>query len=149
MDEVGGALVAIALVLSAVFHPGGLHSRHLGAVLPAVRGHHRDATILSLFVSLTLSPALCALLVSKSIGSRRGASGTSGARLAADAPGHRVLSRLQLQLRQAVAGYGGLTRRLLRVAVLMLVVYAGLIGLAGWQFAMAPTGFIRTRTRAI
>ena len=35
-----------------------------------------------------------------------------------------------------------LTRRLLRVAVLALVVYAGLIGLTGWQFVRAPTGFI-------
>jgi HAE1 family hydrophobic/amphiphilic exporter-1 len=40
------------------------------------------------------------------------------------------------------AGYGALTRRLLRVAVLVLVVYAGLIGLTGWQFVRAPTGFI-------
>jgi hydrophobe/amphiphile efflux-1 (HAE1) family protein len=40
------------------------------------------------------------------------------------------------------AGYGALTRRLMRVAVLALVVYAGLIGLTGWQFVRAPTGFI-------
>ena len=40
------------------------------------------------------------------------------------------------------AGYGALTRRLLRIALLALVVYAGLIGLTGWQFVRAPTGFI-------
>src|SRR5439155_675752 len=39
-------------------------------------------------------------------------------------------------------GYGGLTRRLLRAAVIVLIVYAGLIGLTFWQFARAPTGFI-------
>src|SRR4030088_1678746 len=62
MDEVGGALIAIALVLSAVFIPA--------AFIPGISGQFfrqfavtiATATILSLFVSLTLSPALCALL---------------------------------------------------------------------------------------
>jgi HAE1 family hydrophobic/amphiphilic exporter-1 len=39
-------------------------------------------------------------------------------------------------------GYAAATRRLVRLSVLMLVVYAGLIGLTGWQFARTPTGFI-------
>src|SRR5690606_28808596 len=39
-------------------------------------------------------------------------------------------------------GYGGLTRRLVRLSVMMLVVYGGLVGLTVWQFDRAPTGFI-------
>ena len=39
-------------------------------------------------------------------------------------------------------GYGALTRRLIRLSVLMLVLYGGLIGLAVYQFQRAPTGFI-------
>ncbi|HMK68046.1 MAG TPA: efflux RND transporter permease subunit, partial [Stellaceae bacterium] len=39
-------------------------------------------------------------------------------------------------------GYGALTGKLIRRAAIMLVVYAGLIGLTGWQFERAPTGFI-------
>jgi len=39
-------------------------------------------------------------------------------------------------------GYAAATRRLVRLSVLMLIVYAGLIGLTGWQFAHTPTGFI-------
>ena len=40
-------------------------------------------------------------------------------------------------------GYGALTRPARRASrSLMLVVYAGLIALTGWQFARAPTGFI-------
>ncbi|HEV7438653.1 MAG TPA: efflux RND transporter permease subunit, partial [Methylobacterium sp.] len=62
MDEVGGAVVAIALVLSAVFIPT--------AFIPGISGQfYRQfaitiaaSTIFSLIVSLTLSPALCALL---------------------------------------------------------------------------------------
>ena len=41
MDEVGGALIAIALVLVGGVHPGRVHQRHLRPVLPAVRGDHR------------------------------------------------------------------------------------------------------------
>ena len=37
MDEVGTAVIAIALVLCAVFVPDRLHSRHHRAVLQAVR----------------------------------------------------------------------------------------------------------------
>ncbi len=41
MDEVGGALIAIALVLMAVFVPGALHHRYIRPVLPAVRADDR------------------------------------------------------------------------------------------------------------
>ena len=41
MDEVGGALLAIALVLCAVFIPTAFITGISGAVLPAVRAHHR------------------------------------------------------------------------------------------------------------
>ena len=63
MDEVGGALVAIALVLSAVFVPT--------AFIPGISGQFyrqfaltiASATLISCLVSLTLSPALAALLL--------------------------------------------------------------------------------------
>lgn len=63
MDEVGGAVVAIALVLSAVFIPT--------AFIPGISGQfYRQfaltiaaSTIISMFNSLTLSPALCKLLL--------------------------------------------------------------------------------------
>jgi HAE1 family hydrophobic/amphiphilic exporter-1 len=65
MDEVGGALVAIALVLAAVFVPDRLHPGHHGPVLPAVRAHHRGLDA-DLGVQLAdLSPALAALLLSR------------------------------------------------------------------------------------
>ena len=63
MDEVGAAVIAIGLVLSAVFIPT--------AFIPGISGQfYRQfaltiaaATIISAFNSLTLSPALCALLL--------------------------------------------------------------------------------------
>ncbi|WP_336491507.1 efflux RND transporter permease subunit [Methylobacterium nigriterrae] len=63
MDEVGGAVVAIALVLAAVFIPT--------AFIPGISGQFYKqfaltiaaSTIISAFNSLTLSPALCKLLL--------------------------------------------------------------------------------------
>ncbi len=135
MDEVGGALIAIALVLTSVFMPSlfipgisGQFFRQFAVVIAA-------ATVISLLVSLTLSPALCAMLLKP----------------------HRVHeSRPPLLLRPLAiffrgfnrgfgrfnAGYGALTGRLVRITAMVLVVYGGLIGLTAWQFNRAPTGFI-------
>src|SRR5580700_8346601 len=63
MDEVGGALVAIALVLCAVFVPTvfitGISGQFYRQFALTIAG----ATVISLVVSLTLSPAMCALLL--------------------------------------------------------------------------------------
>jgi hydrophobe/amphiphile efflux-1 (HAE1) family protein len=135
MDEVGGALIAIALVLSAVFVPA--------AFIPGISGQFfrqfavtiASATAISLLVSLTLSPALCALLFKP-----HQAHAPAGSLLARPV---KAFFRGFNSLFEALSvGYGGLTQRLLRLAVLVLVVYAGLVGLTGWQFERAPTGFI-------
>src|SRR4029079_3098246 len=45
-------------------------------------------------------------------------------------------------------GYGGLAWSVLRVSAMMLVIYAGLIGLTYFQFARTPSGFIPPLDRA-
>ena len=62
MDEVGGALIAIALVLTAVFIPAAFVSGISGQFFRQFAVTIAAATVISCFVSLTLSPALCALL---------------------------------------------------------------------------------------
>src|SRR5882762_1523989 len=135
MDEVGGALIAIALVLSAVFIPA--------AFIPGISGQFfrqfaitiAASTVISCFVSLTLSPALCALLFKPH-------QEHTGRGSALTRPITAFFRGFNYAFDKVSAGYGSLTRRLVRVAVLALVVYAGLIGLTGWQFVRAPTGFI-------
>jgi hydrophobe/amphiphile efflux-1 (HAE1) family protein len=87
-------------------------------------------------VSLTLSPALCAVLFK------------------AHDPNHKVRSSAIVRLIKAAfdrfnfgfqwlsTSYGRLTRRLAQVTGVVLLAYAVLIGLAGFQFVRAPTGFI-------
>ena len=63
MDEVGSALIAIALVLCAVFVPSGFITGISGQFYRQFALTIAGATVISLIVSLTLSPALCALLL--------------------------------------------------------------------------------------
>ncbi|HSA79579.1 MAG TPA: efflux RND transporter permease subunit, partial [Geminicoccaceae bacterium] len=135
MDEVGNALLAIALVLAAVFIPA--------AFIPGISGEFfrqfavtiATATAISCFVSLTLSPALCALLLKP----HEAHAGRAPLLLR---PVRALFNGFNYAFDKLSLGYGGLTRRLVRVSALVLLVYVGLIGLTGWQFARAPTGFI-------
>ena len=63
MDEVGSALIAIALVLCAVFAPPAFITGISGQFYRQFALTIAGATIISLIVSLTLSPAMCALLL--------------------------------------------------------------------------------------
>ena len=117
-------------------HSGRLHQRHLGPVLPAVRDHHRSGHRRSpCIVSLTLSPALCALLLKPPQAETR-------SRPLLLRPVHGFFAGFNWLFDRLARGYGGVTRRLVRLTAVVLVVYAGLIALTGWQFERAPTGFI-------
>jgi multidrug efflux pump subunit AcrB len=63
MDEVGGALVSIALTLCAIFAPSAFLSGISGQFFRQLAVTIAASTVISCAVSLTLSPALCALLL--------------------------------------------------------------------------------------
>ncbi|MFL5154120.1 MAG: efflux RND transporter permease subunit [Microvirga sp.] len=138
MDEVGSAVLAIALVLTAVFVPT--------AFIPGISGQfYRQfaltiaaSTIISAINSLTLSPALCALL------------------LRPHREGHRprfFLTRFGLWLANGFnrgfdktshaysrAVHGLVAGKLVLLA--MLAVYAGLLYGTTYMARTVPTGFI-------
>jgi len=136
MDEVGGALISIALTLCAVFVPSAFLSGISGLFFRQFAVTIAASTLISCFVSLTLSPALCAVLFkAHEPGHGRRSSGI----------GHLVraaFDRFNFGFEWLSTGYGRLTRRLVQMTGLVLLVYAALIGIAGFQFARAPTGFI-------
>ena len=136
MDEVGGALIAIALTLCAVFVPSAFLSGISGLFFRQFAVTIAASTVISCFVSLTLSPALCAVLF-KAHGSHELSRTGLVRRLLYGAFGrfNRGFDRISF-------GYGNLTRRLVRAVTIVIVVYAGLIGIAGVEFAKTPTGFI-------
>ena len=135
MDQVGGALIAIALTLCAVFVPSAFISGISGQFFRQFAVTIAASTIVSAFVSLTLSPALCALLF-KPHAEAHGKPPLIARPLFAFFNGFNRL------FTWASDGYGRMVGRLVRLAALVLIVYAGLIGLTGFQFFRAPTGFI-------
>jgi hydrophobe/amphiphile efflux-1 (HAE1) family protein len=137
MDEVGGALVAIALVLCAVFIPAAFIAGISGAFYRQFALTIAASTIISAMVSLTLSPALAALLL-KPHDDRP----PSGAWAVLGRPFNAFFAGFNKLFERLSLGYAGLTRRVLRASVLMLVIYAGLIGVTYFQFARTPSGFI-------
>ncbi len=137
MDEVGGALVAIAGVLSAVFIPTAFIAGISGKFYTQFAVTIASATIISAIVSLTLSPALCALLLRP-----RSAAGSGSLLGMLFLPFRKIAQGFNFGFDRLAGGYAGLTRRLVRLSVVMLVIYAGLIGLAAERFRNTPTGFI-------
>ena len=137
MDEVGGALIAIALVLASVFVPA--------AFIPGISGQFyrqfaltiASATVISLIVSLTLSPAMAALILRPK---RKAGDAPSGP--AWTHPFAKFADAFDHGFNRLAGGYASLTRRFLRLATLMIVVYVGLILLTGWRIMATPIGFI-------
>jgi len=137
MNEVSTALLAIALTLCAVFGPAALMSGITGLFFKQFAITIAASTVISCFVSLTLSPALCAVLLRRRDHGSASGSKTIFSRLHDASFGrfNRVFDALSNR-------YGTLTSRLVRKTTVMLVVYAGLIVATGLQMARMPSGFI-------
>jgi hydrophobe/amphiphile efflux-1 (HAE1) family protein len=134
MDEVGSALIAIALVLCAVFVPAAFITGISGQFYRQFALTIAGATVISLIVSLTLSPALCALLL------KPHAHGPQARWWMG--PVHGFFRAFNAGFEAMARGYGWLTARIVRIAVVMLVVYAGVIAYGLNEFRKTPAGFI-------
>jgi multidrug efflux pump len=198
MSETVGPVIAIALVLTAVFVPTAFMAGISGQFYKQFALTIAASTIISAFNSLTLSPALCVILLKPHAHGEQGAShqealprlgiviigGLAAMFLLASFVGHRLgievahhgsdrkvlLLRAGLFIVGAVAGwfiaglinwalgaffkgfnwtfdraialYGHTVGLFLRLAVIMLLIYGGLIGLTYLGFKAVPTGFI-------
>ncbi len=141
MDEITGALIATSLVMMAVFIPSAFLEGITGQFFRQFALTIAVATAISTLVSLTLSPALgAALLTAPGDDAPKTALGRLWAMLTAPV---RAFGRaFNWGFEKLAGGYGGTVRRLLRVSVLVLIGYVGLIWLTAEQFKSAPTGFI-------
>ena len=138
MDEVGGALIAISLVLCAVFIPTAFITGLQGSFYRQFAVTIAASTAISAFVSLTLSPALAAILL-KPHDPHHKPTGLIGA---LGAPLRLFFRGFNAAFDFLSRGYGGLTRRMIRFSVMVLFVYGGLIGLTYMQLAAVPAGLI-------
>jgi multidrug efflux pump len=136
MREVTGPIIATALVLCAVFVPTAFISGLTGQVYKQFALTIAISTVISAFNSLTLSPALSALLLKE-----RGAAPDRLTRLLNRWLGG-FFGRFNRLFARFSAGYVGVVGRVVRAAGVALFIYAGLIGLTYLGFARTPTGFV-------
>jgi hydrophobe/amphiphile efflux-1 (HAE1) family protein len=134
MDEVSAALVAIVLVLFAVFVPTLFLTGMSGAFYQQFAVTIATATGISLILSLTLSPALAAMLLKAHDEGEGGNRITRFVHAAGD-KFNRGFERLSI-------GYAALTTRLVARPKRMMTVYAGLIAATAALFWVTPSGFI-------
>jgi len=142
MDEVGTALIAIALVLMAVFVPTAFIGGITGMFYRQFAITIATATAISLLLSLTLSPALCALLF-------RSHNSDHGQPSPLMRPVHAFFDMFDAGFDALARGYAGVVRRLARAWLPVLVGYVALMAFAGWFVFRLPTGFIPSLDRAI
>jgi hydrophobe/amphiphile efflux-1 (HAE1) family protein len=134
MDEVAAALVAIVLVLCAVFVPTLFIGGMSGAFYQQFAVTISAATIISLILSLTLSPALSALMLRPRERAPEGARWRRMIEAAGD--------RFNHAFERVSDSYARLTARLVQAPRRMMIAYAGLIALTGAALWATPTGFI-------
>jgi hydrophobe/amphiphile efflux-1 (HAE1) family protein len=141
MDEVSGAVIAVALVLGAVFVPTAFMTGITGQFFRQFALTIAVSTAISALNSLTLSPALGAILLTPR-----------------DAEKDRFQKLLDGVLGWFFQGfnkafvwssrsYGAAVGRLTRLAAIVLLVYAGLLAVTALGFRVVPTGFLPTQDR--
>ncbi|MDN7855515.1 multidrug efflux RND transporter permease subunit [Burkholderia cepacia] len=150
MKEVGGALFAITLVLCAVFVPtsfipgiSGQFFRQFGVTIAV-------STAISFFTSVTLAPALSAMMLKAHTGDHDVLAPAS--RMAAPfAPAMRVARRFSNAFNRVFQrlsdAYGRLVRKIVRIIPAMGVLYVVLIAATGYLLVSSPKGFIPAQDR--
>ncbi len=141
MDEVSGPIIAIALVLCAVFVPIGFIPGLTGQFYRQFALTIAISTVISAFNSLTLSPALAAVLLRSHHAPK-------------DLP-TRVMDRMfgwffrpfNRFFEATSRGYVGVVRRIVARHRVALVAYGGLLLLTWLGFAKVPSGFVPTQDK--
>jgi multidrug efflux pump len=141
MEEVSGPIVAIALVLCAVFVPTAFIVGLSGEFYKQFALTIAISTVISAFNSLTLSPALAALLLQP-----RGAKKDRLTRVIDFVFGwfFRLFNKF---FGRASSGYGKFVNHTLRSTSIAVVVYLALVGLAVLGFSRVPAGFVPTQDK--
>ncbi|MCC6494860.1 MAG: multidrug efflux RND transporter permease subunit, partial [Propionibacteriaceae bacterium] len=136
MREVSGPVIAVALVLSAVFVPCAFISGITGQFFRQFALTIAVSTVISAFNSLTLSPALAALLLQPR-GARKDLVGRS-----LDGVFGWFFRGFNWTFTRTVNGYTRLVGLALRGSVVVLVLYVGLVGVTAVVSGVLPTGYI-------
>ncbi|MBQ4770245.1 multidrug efflux RND transporter permease AcrD [Pectobacterium versatile] len=136
MGQVQGALVGIALVLSAVFVPMAFFGGTTGAIYRQFSITIVTSMILSVLVAMTLTPALCATLLKPlAKGQHHGRKGFFGWF-------NQSFTRTSLKYERGVG-------KILISSGRWLLLYMGIIGIMAFLFFRLPTSFLPQEDRGV
>ncbi len=141
MSEVTGPIIAISLVLMCVFIPCAFITGITGQFFRQFALTIAVSTFFSAVNSLTLSPALCALLLKPKDQQRDPLSRLLNLGLG------WFFALFNFGFTKASGIYAATVRGLLRVSVVVLMVYVGLLYLTYFSFTCVPTGFIPSQDK--
>ncbi|HEV3437982.1 MAG TPA: efflux RND transporter permease subunit, partial [Gemmata sp.] len=136
ITEVSQAVIGVSMVLAAVFIPAAFIPGLTGQFFKQFAVTIAISTLFSAFNSLTLTPALCPLLLR----------GHHAAKDRLDALLHATLGwffqGFNLAFERVTSAYGWAVARLLRGSIVVLGVYVVLLAITGYGFTSVPLGFI-------
>lgn len=137
MKEVTGPIIATTMVLAAVFIPTAFMSGLTGQFYKQFALTITISTVISAVNSLTLSPALSALLLKPHGHAKDWLTKAMDKALSSwlFGPFNRLFARGEKQYTGAVGG-------LIRKSGIVMVLYGGLLGLTAFQFSSTPTGYV-------
>ncbi len=141
MGEVTGPIIAISLVLMCVFIPCAFISGITGQFFRQFALTIAVSTFFSALNSLTLSPALCALLLRPKTQEPDWFTKLLNVALG------WFFALFNKAFTVSSNAYAGSVRVLLRVSAIVLLVYVGLLALTAWSFTAVPIGFIPSQDK--
>ncbi|RVU35352.1 multidrug efflux RND transporter permease subunit [Rheinheimera riviphila] len=137
MKEVTGPIVATTLVLAAVFIPTAFMTGLTGQFYKQFALTITISTFISAINSLTLSPALSALLLKA-----HDAPKDKLTRVMDKALGGWLFNPFNRLFNKASLGYGLLVRKVIRFGAVVGIIYIGMLGLTAGLFHNTPTGYV-------
>ena len=140
MSQIGSAIVGVTAVLTAVFVPMAFFPGSVGGIYRQFSVAMIASMLVSSFMALSLTPALCANLLKPTGTTPRQRDARRGIRgLVA-----RAATKFADGFDSASQGYRWLTTRTVRRIVPVLAVYVGLVGICGLLYWQMPSGFLPT-----
>ncbi len=129
MTEIAGPVIAITLVLLSVFVPIAFLPGSSGVLFRQFSVTISAAMVISAINALTLTPALCAVMLK---------------------PGHPtgIMGRITKSIDRVAEGYASIVRRLVTYSVVSLLALVAIAGVTYFVFARTPSGSCPMKTRA-
>jgi multidrug efflux pump len=134
MDQITGALIGIALVLSAVFLPMAFFGGSVGVIYRQFSVTIATAMTLSVLVAIVFTPVLCATMLRP----HKPGQGTCG-----------FFGWFNRGFDRLTRGYVGGVRASIRRPARMMLIYVALLGALGYAFLRVPGGFLPNEDQGI